>query len=307
MEKKKQKYKVTNWSEYNKGLVNRGKLSIWISQDVIKNWSKEEKTGERGSSNFYTDRAIETCLTLKYIYNLTLRATEGFVQGISELAKLNLQVPNYSTIGRRGEKLKLELNLPRKNIEYVVIDSTGLKVYGEGEWKVRKHGYSKRRTWKKLHLAVDSESFDIVAMELTDNSTGDSEVLEDLVKNIDGKIEKIALDGAYDTKGNYNSLIERDIKPIIPPREGAVPWEIKNHPRNLAIDRIKEVGKKEWKKEIGYHTRSLAETSMFRFKTIFGGILNSRLGKSQKVESILKCKIINRMNKLGMPISISVL
>ena len=100
-----------------------------------------------------------------------------------------------------------------------------------------------------------------------DNKTGDSEVLEDLINNIDGKIDKVILDGAYDTKGNYKSLIKREIKSVIPPREGAVKWEMENHPRNLAIDRIEEIGKKKWKIEIGYHQRSLAETAMFRLST----------------------------------------
>lgn len=305
---KREKYKTINWSKYNKSLVNRGDITLWIDEEVSKNWINEEKSGERGSSILFTDIAIETCLKIKYVYKLTFRQTQGFMSSIIKLAKLNIVVPDYSTMSRRQKDLNIKMRGNNKSISHIVIDSTGLKVYGEGEWKVRKHGVGKRRTWRKLHLAVDSDTFDIVSMDLTTNDIGDSEVLEDLMNDIEVNIESASLDGAYDTKGNYNSLISRNIEPIIPPRENAIIWdkESEMHPRNRAVKRINESDRKTWKIEAGYHRRSLAEVAMFRFKTILGGNLSSRSFEAQKQEAIIKSNIINKINTLGMPQTIKV-
>ena len=295
---KKDIYKTTNWSKYNKSLINRGDVTIWIDEEVSKYWMSEDKSGERGSSIIFTDIAIETCLKIKYIYKLPFRATQGFINSIVKLAKLNIKVPDYSTMSRRQKDLKIKINSSKKVISHIVIDSTGLKVYGEGEWKVRKHGISKRRTWRKLHLAVDSDTFDIVSME----------VLETLMSNIEVDIEKASLDGAYDTLDNYNSLLSRNIEPIIAPRKNAVIWnnESGTHPRNRAIKRINESDRKTWKIKTDYHRRSLAETAMFRFKNILGENLSSRSFQSQQKEAIIKSIIINKINTLGMPETIKV-
>jgi hypothetical protein len=316
----KAKYKITNWSKYNDSLVKRGSLSIWIDANLEKEWTVEEKSGKKGRSVYYSEKAIETALSLKYLFNLPYRQTEGLLASIIELAQLSIDTPDYSTINKRAKGLGTKLNKVQKTkeITHLVIDSTGLKVYGDGEWKVRKHGTSKRRTWKKLHLAINSDTFDIEAFSLTDNNVGDNEMLEELLGSIDKKIKKASLDGAYDTKDNYTSMMKLDIEPTVPPRDNAVIWddEPDDHPRNQAVKYIneyeedneknKELGKKEWKKYSGYHRRSLAETGMYRFKTIFGGNLSSRTEERQLNEVIIKSNVINKFNSLGMPITIRV-
>src|SRR5215467_2495001 len=149
--KKKATYCIRNWSEYNASLKQRGSLTIWVSSEAIANWTTDELTGEPGASPTYTDLAIETMATIQSIYRLPGRQTQGFLQSVFELMKLNLSVPDHSTLSRR--RRKLEIILPVKNLSnslHLVVDSTGVKVYGEGEWKVRQHGVGKRRTWRNL-------------------------------------------------------------------------------------------------------------------------------------------------------------
>lgn len=159
METMKTRYHVDNWPEYDAALAARGSLNIWISEEVASAWKNTEKTGKRGASNTYSDLAIETLLTLKSVYRQPLRQTIGFARSIFSLMSLELELPHYSTLSRRAEDLKVNLLVsPTRGPRHVVIDSTGVKVYGEGEWKCREHGVSKRRTWRKLHLGIDEQT-----------------------------------------------------------------------------------------------------------------------------------------------------
>jgi hypothetical protein len=203
----------------------------------------------------------------------------------------------------------LDLALPKVSTDgpfHVVIDSTGLKVFGEGEWKVRKHGYSKRRTWRKIHLAIDEDSQGIEAMELTSNNVADSEVLPDLLEQVENPLDQVSADGAYDTHECYDLAAKRGAKVAIPPRCNA---KIKKYANNKSpplvrdenIRAIRKHGLKQWKRQSGYHRRSLAETAMYRLKTIFGGQLSSRKFENQFVEAVIKCRALNLMTGLGMP------
>jgi len=193
----------------------------------------------------------------------------------------------------------------------VVFDSTGLKVFGEGEWKVRQHGWSKRRTWRKLHLGVDEKTGAIIAASLTTNDVGDSEVLPDLVAQIEEVINQASADGAYDSFDNYALLEKLGAKVTIPPRETAV---IRQHgnckaptlQRDKNLRSIRKIGKVTWKNQSGYHRRSLAETAMFRFKTLLGRHLMAKNFDSQATEAFIKCNIMNKMTSLGMPDSYAV-
>lgn len=304
----KEKYKIKNWSSYNKSLENRGNINIWLCETAIKKWY-DDGPFQQGAQYEYSDSCIEFMLTLKVVFNLPYRQVRGFAISLFRFAGIDLKVPSYSQICRRVRSLEIDLDLPRKrNGIYLVMDSTGLKVYGEGEWKVRTHGYSKRRTWRKLHLAVDEKTNLIHAQSLTENNVDDAGQLVPLLDQVKQKVNKVGADGAYDKEKCWDSLVERKIEGIIPPREDAVYWlgingEILDYPRNNIITEIDATSKKEWKISSGYHRRSLSETAMMRFKVIFGSSLFSRKIESQKSEATIKIKALNKMTALGMPIS----
>lgn len=190
---------------------------------------------------------------------------------------IELNVPDHSTLSRRLSKLSVELPVvPKDKAVHVVVDSTGVKVYGEGEWKVRIHGVGKRRTWRKLHLGVDEGTSEILSAMVTTNDVADCEVLAEVLEQIDQEIEQVSGDGGYDTKGCYNTITQRGAKATIPPRSNAKIQQHGNskalpHPRDENLRRVRQVGRKQSQKESGYHRRSLSETAMFRLKTIFGG------------------------------------
>lgn len=220
--------------------------------------------------------------TIQSLFHLAGRQTEGFVESLFTLMGIDVEVPDHSTLSRRLGKLSVELPVvPKTKAVHVVVDSTGVKVYGEGEWKVRQHRASKRRTWRKLHLGVDEASGEILAAVVSTNDLSDGDVLPDILDGIDGEIEQVSGDGAYDGRKCYDAIRQRQAKATIPPRQGAKIWRHGNskaerHNRDENLRRIRKVGRKTWKHESGYHRRSLAETIMFRFKTLFGGKLRSR-------------------------------
>ena len=262
--------RIRNWPEYNKGLKQRGSLTFWISPEVLANWEVKQKTGKPGASATYSNQTIVTMVTLKSVMGLPGRALCGFVESIFELMGVDLSVPDHTTISRRLKRLEVELPVnPTGGKRHVVIDSTGIKVYGEGEWKTRQHGISKRRTWRKLHLAVDEATGEILSSVVTDNSCHDSEVLGELLDEIEDPIFQVDADGAYDTACCYDYIDERDAVAGIPAQRNAKIWFHGNrkgprHPRDENLRKIRLVGKKKWKRVINYHRRSLAETTMFR-------------------------------------------
>ncbi|MEM1256720.1 MAG: IS5 family transposase [Cyanobacteria bacterium P01_H01_bin.21] len=300
-------YKVRNWSNYNAGLISRGSLHVWLDEDVLAAWKTREKTGKPGASNTYSDLAIETLLTLKSVYRQKLRQTIGFARSLFTLMSVELELPHYSTLSRRAKRLNIDLSVtPTQGSRHVVIDNTGIKVYGEGEWKARKHGVSQRRTWLKLHVGIDEETGEILAAVVTPNSTGDSEVLSEMLDAMDDEIEQVSADGAYDCGYVYDYIDEREATAAIPPRKDAKIWLHGNrkgptHPRDENLKRIRQVGRSTWKDEINYHRRSLSETGMYRLKTIFTGEVCARQIETQTTELMIECKALNKMTQLGMP------
>ena len=311
------KYKIENWSEYNKALIERGKITLWVEEGLIESWINPDKNGRRGRSNTYSDKAIKFCLILKYLFRLPYRAAEGWINSLIELMRIDLKSPSYTQMQRRSKKLNVKLSRmpePKGNLD-IVVDSTGLKVYGEGEWKVRQHGVGKRRTWKKLHITMDPLDHEIVSWKLTENDKSDDQVFPDLLKNIEEDVITSFGDGAYDKKPCYDACHEKGTSLITPPRKDAIlqkekKIELSMVPRDRAIERIKslekklgsiEEARKQWKIEADYHTRSVAETAMFRFKTICGENLSSRTAENQRTEVALKINILNQFTKLGMP------
>jgi IS5 family transposase len=244
---------------------------------------------------------------IREIYKLGYRQTEGFLESLIKKLNWKVNVPDYSVINRRRKKLKIKLKERSKGKKYIVVDSTGAKVYGEGEWKVRQHGWSKHRTWRKIHLAVDESTGQIESCATTTNGIDDAAMVKPLLDEIDG-VKKLAGDGAYDKKKVYEELDRRKIKPIIPPCKRA---RIEKHgnslgkekPRDKNIRAIRKFGRKKWKKKIGYHRRSIAETTMYRFKNTFGDKLTSRIMIQQETEVKIKCLALNKMATLGLPIT----
>jgi len=299
--------RIRNWPEYNKGLKQRGSLTFWISPEVLANWEVKQKTGKPGASATYSNQAIVTMVTLKSVMGLPGRALCGFVESIFELMGVDLSVPDHTTISRRLKRLEVELPVnPTGGKRHVVIDSTGIKVYGEGEWKTRQHGISKRRTWRKLHLAVDEATGEILSSVVTDNSCHDSEVLGELLDEIEDPISQVDADGAYDTACCYDYIDERDAVAGIPPQRNAKIWFHGNrkgprHPRDENLRKIRLVGRKKWKRVINYHRRSLAETTMLRLKTAFGGKVSSRKMDRQTNELKVQCLVLNRMIQVAKP------
>ena len=308
---KKEKYRVTNWSDYNKALINRGDITIWFDEDSLSEWF-DDGPSQKGAQYVYSDKCIECLLGIKSVFKLAYRQLEGFAKSIAQLLGFDTDIiPSYSQICRRSEDVGIDICVPQTGKPiYIVVDSTGLKVYGEGEWKTRKHGISKRRTWRKLHLGVDEKTGFIHASVLTENGKGDGDAqqVENLLEEIQSPIDKFSGDGAYDTYEIWELLKESEIEGIIPPQENAIYWVDENDDlldldRNDILAEIENDGRKEWKKKSGYHRRSLSETAMFRFKTIFGATLYSRELKKQKTEAKIKIKCLNKITATGMPIS----
>jgi Transposase DDE domain len=308
----KPQYRIRNWSEYNAGLKMRGSLTFWIDEAVLEQWIVPDLSGKPGASMVYSDLAIMTMATVKAVYRLAGRQCQGFLESIFELMAIDLPVPDHSTLSRRMGQLSIRLPvLPKEGARHVVVDSTGVKVYGEGEWKTRQHGISKRRTWRKLHVGVDEATGEILAAVVSTNNVSDGEVLPDILNAIDDEIEQTSADGAYDQRQCYDAIRGRNAKAAIPPRKGAKIWQHGNskaqrHNRDENLRRIRQVGRKAWKKESNYHRRSIAETTMFRFKTIFGGNLSARNFDNQAAELFIKCAALNRMIQIAKPDSYEV-
>ena len=307
MSKKPKQYRVRNWSEYNAGLKRRGSLTFWLDEEVVAQWFSTEKTGRRGASRKYSDVAVETVAVIKSVYGLAGRQATGMVTSIFKLMEVNLQVPEHSTVSRRLASLEVKLPvLPRESARHVVIDATGIKIYGEGEWKTRQYGISKRRTWRKLHLAVDEQTGEILAAEVTRNDKKDGQLLEPLLAGIEAEVEQVSADGAYDQRSCYDVLSEHSVKAAIPPRKDAKIWQHGNckappHPRDENLRAIRKHGRKKWKRLTHYHRRSLAETAMFRLKITFTATAFSRLLNNQVTELKLKCKALNKLLQLAKP------
>ena len=304
--KNKTQYRVRNWAAYNTALVNRGQLTLWVDEEALQAW---QYTGprQRGAQYVYAEAAIQCVLTLRAVYHLALRAAQGLTHSVFTLLQVSLPVPTYSTLSRRGARSEVELSrFSSSTPVHLVLDSSGFKVYGEGEWKVRQHGWSKRRTWRKLHLGVDEATGEIVAAVASEAGVTDDDVVPDLVAQVARPIQQVSADGAYDKRKCYEALEATGATVTIPPRRDAKIWQHGNKEgepwqRDKNLRTIRRLGRKRWKREAGYHRRSLAETAIFRLKTIFGATLRSRNFAQQATELFLRATALNRMTQLGMP------
>ena len=306
-------YRIKNWSSYNRALIARGSLTVWLDDSLWCQWY-DQRPSQRGAQFVYSDPTIEWMLTMRVLFGLPLRQTQGFIQSLLDLMGLALVVPDYSTLSRRQGALRV--GLPKKQPDspaspmHLVVDSTGLKVYGEGEWKVRQHGWTKRRTWRKLHVGVNEATGEVVAQTLTSHRLDDASQVVDLLTQVDEAVEAVGGDGAYDKQKVFDTLATPPsgppIRPIIALRKDAIIQQHGNGKgpplaRDEILRAIRRKGRKGWKQASGYHRRSLAETQIYRYKHLIGDKLKARSFANQQVESRIGCAILNRMIQQGKP------
>jgi transposase len=275
---------------------------------VIASW-KPAPSGRRGGQKKFSDQAIETALTLRLVFKLPLRLAEGFLRSILSLMGVALDAPDHTTLSRRSQRLNVDLNRVARNEPiHLIVDSTGLSIVGEGEWAAAKHGGHGKRAWKKLHIGVDRSGL-IVAEVLTHGSADDAKTALGLLDEIEGEITSVTADAAYDAIAIYDASAARGAEVVVPPAKSATrsrKRRSRSSARDCTIMRIKEVGRRQWKKEAGYHQQARVENTFFRYKSIIGDKLRSRHPNSQEVEAIIACNILNRMTGLGMPESLAI-
>jgi hypothetical protein len=306
------RYKIRNWSEYNRALVRRGRLTLWFDESAMAAWRDTTCSNEPGRPKVYTDAAIECALILKSVFHLSLRATQGFLGSVVTLMRLELPVPDCSTMSRRQAALAVSLPpASRLPARHVVVDSTGLKVYGAGEWHAGKYRRAGRRIWRKLHLGVDETTREILAADVTESSVHDSRRLPTLLSQIPGTIAQVSGDRGYDTRAAYEAVLACGAVATIVPRRNARRHEGTDPPtwrvaRDATLRAIEVEGRYGWRTSSGCTRQSLAENAMFRFKALFGGKLWSRTVENQRVEAAIKCAALNQMTVLGMPDTVRV-
>jgi hypothetical protein len=306
----KARYLLRNWSEYDRGLVRCGDIRVWLSQEAIAGWRAQGRTTPGGQRRF-SNLAVETTLILGAVYRLPLRQSEGFVRSLIELMRLDLIVPDHTTLSRRRRTVQVdEYRWPRKGPVDIVIDSTGLKFFGAGEWARAKHGET-RRSWRKLHISVNPHDNEIIAHELTDDDTSDAAMIGGLVANSGGNIRTVIADGAYDGEPNYRAI--RAARParsppkiVIPPSKPSIPDKGQPHggsERERHAAEIARHGRMAWQRRHRYGKRSLVETAISRIKSINDGRLTSRTFGAQQNEVALHTKIANRNMQVARPVS----
>lgn len=299
------RYRTLNWSSYNASLRERGSLTVWFDPGMA--WHAAP-SGKRGRQQTFSDAAIQACLTIKVLFGLPLRQTTGFVASFLKLAGLDWPVPDFSTLCRRQKMLTVRVPYRGSGGPlHLLVDSTGIKVRGEGEWHARKHGGAKRREWRKVHLGIDEATMEVRAVEITDSRIGDAPMLPSLLSQIpEGEqIASVTADGAYDGRACRDAIALRGAEAVIPPRRNAKPWK-KDSPgaatRNEALRAIKRLGRTLWRRWSGYHRRSRAEIKMNCLKLI-GQKLLSRDFDRQTAELQIRIAILNRFTTLGIPVT----
>ncbi len=303
----KTKYHVQNWAFYDRALVRRGDITIWLSPAAIAAW-EPDGAGTRGAQWKYSDLAIESVLTLRLLFHLPLRQAEGFLTSLFGLMGLDLRSPDHTTLSRRGQYLDLTLRgVPRRADLQLIIDSTGLSIVGEGEWAAAKHGGRSTRGWKKLHVGVDQTGV-IVADALTDATVDDATTGVELIEAVNDDITRVTAAAAYDTVAFYDAAGARGASVVVPPAKTA--RVSRRRPRSSARDRtinkVKRIGRRRWKKTSRYHQQARVENAFFRYKSIIGERLRARTPGGRTVEALLACNILNAMTDRGRPASYAI-
>src|SRR3954454_25413809 len=321
-----QKRRVTNWRDYDESLRRRGSLTVWLSDEAVEAWEAEQRTS-RGGQPEYSDLAILTALTFKAVFRLAYRQTEGLIGSVTGLLGLALALPDPSPLCRRAEKLEVPRPKPRgagagaddaaggadggAEPLHLLVDSTGLKLIGAGEWLLEKHGTKRRRSWRKMHLGVDADTGRIVAATLTDRDEDAAAQAGPLLDQVAEPVASVTADGAYDQESVYADVAERhpDADVIVPPRSTAVPSataETVPTQRDRHLQLIAEKGRMGWQKATGYNARARAEAAISRYKRVIGDGLHSRTDRRRATEVNVGVPALNRMLELGRPESVRI-
>jgi hypothetical protein len=303
----RKRYRITNWADYNESLRRRGDVTIWLSPEVEAAWRAERRM-TRGGQPIYSDLAITVGLTLGMVFKQPLRQTEGFVRSLVRLMGLDLPVPDYSTFSRRGAGLNLPMKarVSTNGPIHFVVDSTGLKIFGEGEWLENKHkAKAKRKSWRKLHLGLDLVTGEIACTGLNTDSVGDPTALPELLDQIDGDVTGFIADGAYDGAPTSDLLVKLfgvDVEITFPPPKTAIlsaDAAVSPTARDKRIFAIRAGGPMAWQVSSGYNQRSRGETQMGRLTMVIGPKLKARSLPNQKTEAKIGTHILNKMTELG--------
>jgi len=304
--KARSQYRVSNWSSYNESLKNRGSLTLWINDDIKDKWyAPENSTRTRGGQLRYSNFAIMLFLSLRMLFKLPLRQTAGFIKSIFSLMNIDLEVPDYTRVSRRGDVPKITCKLEKmEEPGHIIVDSSGIKVVGESEWLENKHGKQcKRKKWRKIHIGIDKNGM-AVAQVMTDHLTDDRDCLSDLIKQANPTmITELIADPGYDSQETYDKLEALNIKTIIPPMR-ETPSKESNTTRQQTINYINNRGIHAWQNKHKYGRRAFVENFFFRFKEIIGRKLRAKKWNNQDAETLLGCHILNQFTKIGMPISV---
>ncbi len=307
--KYKKRYWVRNWPAYERGLRARGDVTVWFADEALSTWTPPP-TRCRGGQPRYSNLAILTALSLRLLFHLPLRQTEGFVASLLRLMDLDLHAPDHTTLSRRNRGVLVPaLRRADDGPIHLIVDSTGLKIYGAGEWCARKHRKAHERGgWRKLHIGVDEDGY-VVAEALTQHTVDDADVLPDLLDQIDAPLERFTGDGAYDTRGVYRAVGGPGVQIVVPPRRPATaspeatgPWA----QRTRHIERIAEIGRLAWQKDTGYRQQARVEGTFLRYKRILGGSLRATGFEAQQREARVGCTVLNTMLALGKAQSLAV-
>jgi hypothetical protein len=308
----KQKRKLLNWRAYDASLRQRGSLTVWFTAEAIEGWQAERRT-TRGGQPWYSPLAILTALTFRAVFHLALRQTEGLIGSVIGLLGLALAVPDHSTLCRRAKTLEVPRPQPRKVGEplHLLVDSTGLKLCGAGEWLVEKHGAKTRRSWRKLHIGLDADTGQIVAAALTTKEIDDGAEIGPLLDQVAGPLTSFTADGAYDQEGVFAVVAghSADAAIIVPPRSTAVPSETAETAPTKRHDHLNSIakhGRAAWQVTSGYTKRARVEAAIGRFKQVIGDGLRSRTDDRRAIEVDVAVHVLNRMLELGRPISVRV-
>lgn len=305
----KQKYKISNWSDYNEALRRRGDITFWLSEDAIAAWYETDRVYDgTGAPKLYTDYAITVCHEIRQVYRLPLRQLQGFLNSLFEMQGLDISCPDYSCLSKRLKELKLKTprykkdSRPDDTVHAIAVDSTGLKRFGRGEWHQEKYQLSTKASWRKLHVAVNEEHY-FEACVLSDRFGSDEAQVPELVAQIEEEIDHFSADGAYDKTAVYEvvSAHSPDALIVIPPREDAVISEGRSLARNQNLTGIKLHGRMGWQKEYHYGRRNYSELGVQRYQRILGNSMYARELSRQKQEAMIGCGVINKMTSLGMP------
>src|SRR5512134_1459055 len=303
------KRRVTNWVEYDAALRQRGSLTVWFTEEAIAAWRAEPRTTPGGQPN-YSALAITTALTLRAVFRLALRQTEGRIASIVRVLGLDLLGPDHSTIGRRAKTVPLPAKSPTTGGPiHLLVDSTGLKLCGPGEWLIEKHGTRKRRSWQKLHIGMDVTTGQIVAATLTDRAVDDAAQVGPLLDQVADPITTFMGDGAYDRNGVYAEMQARHpaATVVIPPRADAVLGDTTAPTqRDRHIQQIAKIGRLGWQRASQYNLRALVEAQIGRFKQVIGNALRFHADAAQTTEITIAVQVLNRMLDLGRPKSVRV-